>query len=184
MIITKHARKRWPERANPDASPEDMDGEIYAAFDQATIIHEEDENEEIIQYRVKDNILFIYSTKNDKLITLVEIDFGFSPEVNLVICKHQVERILDLKARIESEEAAAALQQEEIDHRLLAVAGDIAELELKLQAHKAAEDRLKQQKVELAKALEAMKSEFMNEFSRLKYSIRYRVGTSRMKTVN
>jgi len=181
MNISKHARKRWPERGNPDAAPEDIDQEIISAFDQAVIVHEEEEEGGLMQYRVYRDILFIYDLHSDKLVTLVNIDFGFSPEINLEICRLQVEKVLDLQNKIAEEEAAVKKLHEEIDNKLLAVAGDIAELERKLEAAKAAERRLNQQKHEAIKGLEAVKAEHANEFSKLKYSIRYRVNALKVK---
>lgn len=181
MNISKHARKRWPERGNPDVAPENIEQEIISAFDRAVIVYEEEEEDGLMQYRVYRDILFVYNLHSDKLITLVNIDFGFSPEINLEICRLQVEKVLYLQKKITEEEAAIKKLCEEIDYRLLAVIGDIAELERKLEAEKAAERRLNQQKIEISKGLEAMRAELANEFSKLKYSIRYRADALKMR---
>lgn len=176
MNITSHARKRWLERRNPGAIPEDIDQEISASFELATVVHEEEEKEKgRIQYRVKDDILFVYSVPGEKLVTVISIDYGFDPEINLDLCKRQTQLVLDLKKRISAEEILVEKLRGEIDNRLKAVAGDIAELTARLEAAQAAERRLEQQKVEAARELEALRAKFANEFARLKYSIRYRV---------
>lgn len=186
MIIGKHARKRWIERVNPNAAsmaPEEVDAEIQAAFNQAAVVHEE-ENGESVQYRVKDDIFFIYNLAADKLITLVDIDFGFSPEVNLTICRVQTKRVVELKEKIAAETALVEMSCEEVDHKLLAVDDEITELEARLEAARATRGRLEQQKAEKSKGLEALKAEFACEFNRLKYSIRYRVESQKGKRVS
>jgi len=187
VIIGKHPRKRWIERVNPGAAsmvPEELDTEIQAAFDKAAVVHEEEENGEQIQYRVLDDIFFIYNIAADKLITLVDIDFGFSPEVNLTICRVQTERVLGLKERIAAETKQVELSCADIDHKLLAVDDEIAELDARLAAARATRGRLELQKAEKSKGLEALKAEFASDFNRLKYSIRYRVESQKGKKVS
>lgn len=172
MKIPKHAKKRYLERINP--SSQDPDKEIFEEHAQAVLVKEETVDNETVQYSVKDEALYIYNKTRDLMITIVDIDFGFSGTVNLELCRLQLKRVLELKERFEIEENRAAGADVELCRNLEVLDSEISQLEAQIEAVKSSRDRIVTTRIEVSKALEAMRQEYIYEANKIIYSTDFR----------
>lgn len=179
MKVSEHARQRWLERINPDAR--DVDGEIMEAKKQAVEFFREKEGGKLIGYAIKDDILFIYELGEDVLLTVIDVNFGFSPEINRQICKMQIERILSVKDELEAEEDYVRSEMEGIDGDLILIEAEIRKIRADLEAKEAGKARLLSHKDALMKELEKKQEEYLNEVNKIRYSINYRIEGIKLK---
>jgi hypothetical protein len=172
MKISEHARERWRERFNPGTG--DMDQEIREAFLRSVEIFRED-GDEPARYLVAENILFVHDWKNDVLVTVVDIVFGFEPGIDLEICRMQLKLIETLKEELNGLAGYFNVKTEELDRSILLVEGDIEKIRAELIAKETQKRRMLCQKQEWDKELEAKKAEYLKEVNKLRYSINYRL---------
>ncbi|MEW6423155.1 MAG: hypothetical protein AB1523_00165 [Bacillota bacterium] len=177
MEISGHARERWLERFNPNA--QDPDGEILEAISQAVEIFREDDG--TISYLVKDNMLFVHDLRKNRLATVVDIVFGFDPEINLEICRMQIARVLKVKEELESLEDFVRCETEEIDHEVAQIDDEIKKARSELDAKEAHKRTLICAKEKLIKEQEAKRAEYLSEVNKLRYSINYRLEMLKQK---
>ncbi|NHM25439.1 MULTISPECIES: hypothetical protein [Desulfofundulus] len=173
MEVSKHALKRWRERVNPDAGPERAQSEMLKGLEQAIRVYDELDN----AYFIKDNILFI--VKDEVVVTVVNLDFGFSEDINRVICRMQTERLLELKKKLEEAQEQAQQHISAINDRLAVLDSEKAEVEARLQEICSKRRKLELAREEVEKGLEALRKQYAAEFSKLKYSLDFRLETVR-----
>jgi hypothetical protein len=151
-----------------------MDQEIREAFLRSVEIFRED-GDEPARYLVAENILFVHDWKNDVLVTVVDIVFGFEPGIDLEICRMQLKLIETLKEELNGLAGYFNVKTEELDRSILLVEGDIEKIRAELIAKETQKRRMLCQKQEWDKELEAKKAEYLKEVNKLRYSINYRL---------
>lgn len=181
VIFTPHAVKRWRERVNPEAGEDQAVEEMQKVFEQAVMVFEEVEEGGLVRYLVKDDILFVYDVTTNKVATVIDIDFGFSQEINRRLARMQTEYVLQLAKRIAENRAATEKRLAGLDNSISVSEGEIKSLEAKLEAVRATQRKLLQTKEELIKEQEALRKDYEAEFMRLKYSVNYRMETLKDK---
>lgn len=67
-------------------------------------------NNKIMNYFIKDDIIFVTNTTNDALITVYKINLGFTPELNVTVRKGLMEEIKRLTGLHEEEELKAMME--------------------------------------------------------------------------
>ncbi len=179
MKISEHARQRWLERINPDAR--DVDNEILEARKQAVEFFREEDANKLIAYALKDNILFIHELKEDVLVTVIDVDFGFSQEINKQICSMQLNRILAAREELSAEEDFVRCETEGIDTDLVLIEEEIKKIKADLEVKEAAKNRLLSHKEALLKDLQVKLRGYLCEVDRIRYSISYRIENIKLK---
>jgi len=179
--VSKHAVKRWRERVNPDAGEEQAAAEIERALREGTVVWEENEEGVMTQYVVHGDTMLIHAPEMGTVVTTIKVDFGFSEEINRELCRMQVEHILELGRRVKEEGARLAEAEREFDRELALIDSEIAGLEARLEAARAAQRRVAHVREEARRRYEALKKEHEREFHKLKYSVGYRLEALREK---
>ncbi len=123
MKITKHAKDRWKQRVGEDEQ------EISKKFNKATYVWTAEDESEFYLY---DNIMFV--AKNDHIVTVLIVDYGFGKEINDSITKSLLAEIDRLQVEIEEMENSpelARLDQEmdDIDAQIKALANEVDRLQ-------------------------------------------------------
>lgn len=90
--VTKHARERWTERVNPKSN-EDAEEQIRKAFNVSVHICDDSQDSNKQYYINNEHWIFVYNKKDDTIITVYEVDFGFYKGLNKKIAVDLLERL-------------------------------------------------------------------------------------------
>jgi len=157
--VTEHAKQQWIKRFNPES--QDPEKEIEQAVAAAVEIYEEEDTgnkyESPARIMVKDNILCVCLKEEDVVVTVIDINFGFSPEINLEVCKMQTERILKVKEELSGLEEYVQMEAAKTEAKEFTIS------------------KCCDEKDALMKRLEAKRAEYIAETNKLRYSINYRL---------
>ncbi|GBF34120.1 hypothetical protein DCCM_3232 [Desulfocucumis palustris] len=173
MNITRHAKKRYRERINSDT--ENIEQEIIDCYEKAVAVYEEGVNGDSKEFLVHENVLFVYTPVTDTIITVIDINFGFSESVNMELCRLQLERVLSLKERLSSEKSKASKVYEKFDKKITVIDGEIDLLQKKLEAIQAKRELILASKTKIFKNVQSTEKEYIAEAKRLVYSTSFRV---------
>jgi hypothetical protein len=172
-VPTKHARKRWQERVNPNVDESIIDQEIVAALNRADYIWADSEGNH--HYVDKDELIqYVCNPVNHKIITIVRIDYGFPEDLNHTITKDLIDRV---RQKIEVLAVIEENQQKQRDKNATAKArlqNQIDELEAKINAIEAKEKEIEAIEARMDADLASEKKEYDSLAYSLVWSIAYR----------
>lgn len=148
MNLVKHFYKRWVERVV--GIEDEVEANRYITENQemikehaetmylyATFMYKGQIGDHVTRnYYIKDNYILITNASDDAMITVFEVDYGFTGDVNDFIRKRTMEEIQALYAELEEAELEVAVTVDEANAKLLALDVEIEELKKRLEQAK------------------------------------------------
>lgn len=165
MIISGHSFKRWKERVLNSAETYDKTNleeherlykQIVTAFRQADKIYQIDDSE---FYLGKDQLI-CFVVKRNVIVTLYIHDFGFTPEINRMITRHQFKYIKHLAAVIKK----AKPKRQKL---IAAIGDDLNILEEQIRQTQTALEALLEQKEKLTADKKAVETKMQQDSANL-----------------
>ena len=176
-MVSNHAKERWIKRFNPKAKNMGNVGEeIMNSKNRAIeILTVEECPGKMMEYSVKDNMLFVVDLSQGVVVTVVDIVFGFGEEIDREICRLQVEKILRLKEELASEEDFVAVQIKGLDEEMVVLEGELEKAREEVIKREDLKTKLREEKKKHMKERDTKRKEYEKEVNKLRYSINYRL---------
>ncbi len=174
MMVSVHARDRWIKRFNPKAN--NVVEEILKEKSQAIeILQTKESPNKLMEYSVKDNMLFVVDLRRDMLVTVIDIVFGFGEEIDRELCRMQTKKILRLKEGLQEEEEIFASQVRGIEEEMLVLEAELEKAKMEVKRREDLRNKLGEEKRRYVKILATKRKEYEKEVNKLRYSINYRL---------
>lgn len=130
LNCTNHFIKRWVERVSKITTEREINE--YVIKNKERIVEHANETFKYAQhiykgqigdnitrnYYIKDNLVFVVNTTNDALITIYEVDLGFTEELNDTVRKGLIKEIEKLQAKKEEDEFNLLEEVDDLEHSI------------------------------------------------------------------
>lgn len=180
LVVSYHACQRWIERilnitsatqinSYYKANVDEVRRDIKKAFsaDGTKLIWVD--NEGIKYYINSDNLMFVVGSEHgsDTIITLYEVDYGFSKHINSMVIKEQAKVLEVSRDELDELKLKSEAKRQDLNSELYNITDEMSALKSKLK-YLEAEERLVKNELDLIGAEVSMKqAEFNKEYNKL-----------------
>jgi len=167
VIASEHAYDRWKEYG----------GRIYIldAFAKATYIGNDFHKSQEAEYYIWEDKIFVYAYQTNIIITVINVNYNLSSEINKVVINKQTKLVLKLLEKVDVAKARLALNERESTRKLSYIEDQILVHERKIEALRHSRNAIHEEVSRYKKETEAAIKDHSSELSRLYFSIDYRV---------